>query len=1652
MEDGLREGRGALDKAGFLWYFKSWKGGVALLSVSTEERGVWEMRVRAWVFLLLFLVLPSLGRGADRAYYEKIMKRIDLSAIKKHIEFLSSLGSRVTGYPGEKAAADYVEGKFKEIGLQTISTYEFSVVQPMDKGGTIRVLPSGQSFRLYPMWPNLVRTPQTPSSGIRGQLIYAGKCRPYEFNGKPVKDTIVLADFNCGNDWLHAPLLGARAVIFIEPDVTVRGEAEAKFLTLPVDIPRYYISKADASKLLSLMKGGIGPEVEVKCKMVWESVKARNIVGYLVGRDPELKNEYIVLQAYYDSMSVVPSISPGATQAVGIAVLLELARLFKANPPRRSLIFAATSGHCETLSGALALYNSLIGPLNGVLDRRLLFISLDLSHSTDNMGIFYKGMFYEQREDELQRRFSALGKRITALASDIEKVLGISTPESPLLRMDEIKDPGGLAVKLRKPKDSLSKYIREQLSENTRRLVDLYKEPEIPSEELHKGLTDDLNRLIKGPCLYEKKRFADVIITEETRAKVEKNPTGEELLSLNRVLLEEAYPQEIAKRYAKQKFVDGVNPVKGKNWRTYIPGGIATDSELMTLGGVCGMSILTINDSRPLVDTPLDTADRVDWDNVFSQAKFLSCLLTDTANDQELEIPMKTGLNNYLSKLVGRVVEFDPAKSYVPSRPIPGTIAVVKFSANQNKTLMGVRCTWYAIPTMEWKNAGKKSEGKEARFEVGGLARQNSTYWWGESHRAEAYKLDDDSGEIIYAPDLGENGAKQYPIDVPMNVGTKSVPITLFRCKSMSIFDLVDQRYFQTLREINIYDASTDSTPHMFGFCLPYPSRWTSYVEPCAIIFAKPGTRIKATMGAGLIGLRLLLLNSTKEDPLGVGFNVDEYPRISNTPFQGGKDMWTVDESRMAILRKYGIKNDRLEYLHRKAKEALDNAQRMFEARQYDRFITFTRMAWAYESRAYPDVKGTANDVVKGVIFYLFLLLPFSYFAERLLFAIPDINKRVLTVFGIFLLIFLILAWVHPAFSITKTPLIVLLAFVILALTGVVLWMIISRFEYQLKLLRQKMMGIHKADVGRISASAVAITLGISNMRKRKGKTILTSVTLILLTFTVLSFTSIVPVVKRNRIKLGIPAKYQGIMIRDRTWSPLPDQIYKVMENEFRGFEVAPRAWYFSAMVGQQSFVEVISNKPGVKRSYSATAVIGLTSAEKNITSPQRALKAGRWFEPGELTSCIIPSGMARLLGITEEDVGKVSVTVFGLPLKVIGIVDGRKFMEVTDLDDEPLTPVDYMLMQERRREGASFNPEELEKYIHLNPDAVLIAPYQVVMNANGTLRSVAINLGDSKVARKTLEEIVARLELNLYAGIGSSTYLYSSIGMTSVSGVGNLWIPILIAALIVLSTMLGSVYERVREIGIFSSVGLAPVHIASLFLAEALVYAVLGSISGYVLGQFVARIVARTNLLPGLTLNYSSTATQWSVVVVGLVVILSTLYPARKASQMAVPAIERKWKLPEPDGDNLYIDLPFTLTGDESMAAMMFLKEYFDAHVEYSIGSFYTDGVEAETLPTPYGTAYSLKLMVWLAPFDLGVSEYVVMVVYPTQEKDVYGIRLEIRRESGDVASWKRTTRGFLNVLRKQFLIWRTFSPEMKARYEERGREIFVSREAPAW
>jgi len=666
-------------------------------------------------------------------------------------------------------------------------------------------------------------------------------------------------------------------------------------------------------------------------------------------------------------------------------------------------------------------------------------------------------------------------------------------------------------------------------------------------------------------------------------------------------------------------------------------------------------------------------------------------------------------------------------------------------------------------------------------------------------------------------------------------------------------------------------------------------------------------------------------------------------------------------------------------------------------------------------------------------------------------------------VFAIFTGIFIVLALVHPAFALTFTPPVILLAFVILALSAIVISIIVRKFEDQMKEVKYEQTGIHTADVGRLSASAAAFSLGVSNMRRRKTRTFLTCLTLVLLTFTVLSCTSVVQGMRPNQIRLPKQAPYDGLMIRDKTWNPIGEPTTAIMRTEFghrilnekavaegreqpRYVPVAPRAWYFGARIGQQSFVSVDRGQ----FNYQATAMVGLTPEEAQVTQPAKFMKTGRWFGPSDDLVCIVPEGMADKLRIEARDVGNVYVSVFGTRLRIIGIIQSNRFKRDVDLDGEPLTPVDYLLMQEQQAQqqttGGKQSEDQLREYIHLAPDAVLIVPYRFAIDNGATLRSVALGL--QGLARDQIVDIVRnlmnRVELNIYAGIGGETFLCSAVASTSFRGTSDLIIPILIAACIVLNTMLGSVYERTKEIGIYSSLGLAPVHIASLFVAEACVYAILGAIAGYLFGQSLSKVLQAYHLMKGLNLNYSSLSAVLSTLIIMMTVLLSVLYPAKKASEIAVPGIERRWRLPDPENDRLVMTLPFTVTGDQAVGVNMFLKEYLEAHADYSLGHFSTGDIKLVAEPHPKGESYQLTLMVWLAPYDLGVSERLLLHTVPSEdEEEVFEIQAIIARESGDESSWIRVTRNFVNMLRKQYLLWRTFPTGLKGQYGQRGRDF---------
>ena len=84
----------------------------------------------------------------------------------------------------------------------------------------------------------------------------------------------------------------------------------------------------------------------------------------------------------------------------------------------------------------------------------------------------------------------------------------------------------------------------------------------------------------------------------------------------------------------------------------------------------------------------------------------------------------------------------------------------------------------------------------------------------------------------------------------------------------------------------------------------------------------------------------------------------------------------------------------------------------------------------------------------------------------------------------------------------------------------------------------------------------------------------------------------------------------------------------------------------------------------------------------------------------------------------------------------------------------------------------------------------------------------------------------------------------------------------------------------------------------------------------------------------------------------------------------------------------------------------------------------------------------------VWLAPFDLGITQGVDIQFCPSiEEKDFLEIQIRLEREAGEANTWRRINKGFLNQLRKQLLIWRSLEAKDQHYYEEitKNSEICV-------
>jgi len=104
----------------------------------------------------------------------------------------------------------------------------------------------------------------------------------------------------------------------------------------------------------------------------------QNVVALLPGRDPALRGQVVILGAHYDHLGrdTIFAADPRAGSVIhngaddnasGTAAVMELARLLKANPPRRSVLLVAFSGEEEGTLGSQWFVDHPPVPLDSVV-------------------------------------------------------------------------------------------------------------------------------------------------------------------------------------------------------------------------------------------------------------------------------------------------------------------------------------------------------------------------------------------------------------------------------------------------------------------------------------------------------------------------------------------------------------------------------------------------------------------------------------------------------------------------------------------------------------------------------------------------------------------------------------------------------------------------------------------------------------------------------------------------------------------------------------------------------------------------------------------------------------------------------------------------------------------------------------------------------------------------------------------------------------------------------------------------------------------------------------------------------------------------------------------------------------------------------------
>lgn len=1618
----------------------------------------------------------------------------------------------------DRASADLLK-KVNDIPGVRVWTQSFPVVAPRVTEARLTITDASaarREMRVYPLWPAVVRLNTTPTEGLTGRLVYIGDGNVDEVPAASLRGQIAVMEMTGGRGWQRAMNAGAQAIILLGSPGETQLDAHAHIFTVPVNAPRCYVPEGPDADVL---RSGFGASGHLLMRGEWVDTTAVNIYALATPGETPPGRKAIAVAAAYDAMSVVPELATGADAAVDAALALNLLRAYSRGdfaaiptPVEEGATASIGEGAATTPRPLLVAFVDAYG-INQ-LGMRELFVSLSVPTEERERKLYEERdthkdyLEHEALAAEVEKADDPLEALLKRNKRDLHRYIKDEVAHE-VVAIEQVMHPLRLRLYNKKLDDATREALSAEEAEMKIRRSSFFeaqkylldedareekKDEDVDDTARRRALAEDLWRRARARIakqLEEVTTFIDHdMARDELRREVRDalglpedepqpidfllaldvsdagvasglilsshlwrwNETGNTAIfrrwlgEVDRNESEAVWPGELRKAV-------NLEPLKGLDSPdSHIVGFHASMTETAQSFGMAAATWTTLDALRLRVDTGRDRADLLDWSRLNPQIDATFALVARLTNDPTFKS------SNVVPKWVrvrGSVVDQSPGEP-IPRLPMGDylTVLMTGITAGGKSTIRD-----YGRPSGVRRLQVERTR-TDGKFLFDALPCK--VYIYSGQLFMQSYLVNEE-GAIARAIDMRKVG-KGVVLKVDLRAAKQdALRGVAFTCEEINAFELFDPRFLASLPSGSVIDVRRGGTPQRLNYML------AGGVFSCLL---EPRTKWELILRAGLTRNRMALINMAtleegEEKGLSVresmrGFDIDE-PLPAHPFYVAARDLYNLDQRRLSDYRKAGISSRAIEGLTSASHALLIEADDAITRDDGADLYRAASGALANEVRAYHAVREMANDVIRGAIFLLLALAPFAYAFERLVFASPHVYRQITYTLAIFGVMTLLLWSFHPAFAISGQPLMIIMAFGVILMSLLVISMVYSRFDTALEEMRSGRAEAAGARTSRWGVATTAFRLGIANMRRRKLRTALTGITVILVTFALLCFTSTSNFVGQKEFSLDIESPYSGVLIRQPSTRTMPDEALNYIESIISARAdgekrfVAPRFWWANQWNAQWR-AHIRNPANGVQ--ISLKAAVGLSPEEAKLTGVDEVCPDWERFvalsENADSTGggCYLADEIAEQIGVAVGE----TVTLAGRELELVGVY---KAIDLTDrargIDGQPILPADYSSMgDDERRQMADVNlavlASEMEGGGGLEPDSdlprlsgsdIIIVPAQFLRGLrDATLRSIAISAESPEDARALAYDLVQRLAFPIYYSSPDGSRVVATTPLLPKLPKSVL-IPLLIAGLIIFNTMLSSIAERKREIHIYTSLGLAPLHVGFLFLAEAVTYGLMGSIFGYVVGQGVARVFTELGLMGGLTLNYSGTQAIMVMMLVMGVVIVSSLIPAYLAGKLAAPSNDMTWHVPRPEDDVIRDTLPFTVTDKTANGVIAYLLEYFEAHRDGNIGAFSTDDLKTFREQHEDHALLGIEGTVWLAPYDLGVRQTIRLSVRDTGEADIFALDLELHRGSGQVRSWWNLNRVFIGDLRKQLLGWRKLNTESALRYISEATEM---------